>query len=105
VAQVVPLQTVPNQTLQVQLGGQACTLNVAQSDYGLFMDVLVGSALIVAGVPCQNMNRVVRDIYLGFIGDLCWFDSQGSSDPTYTDFGIRYFLIFLSPSDLPSGEG
>lgn len=98
--QVVPLQAVPNQTLQVQLGNQACTLNVVQSDYGLFMDVLVGAALIVAGVPCENMNRIVRDAYLGFDGDFAFFDSQGSSDPDYPGLGTRFFLIYLAAADL-----
>ena len=106
--QVVPLQSIPYQTLQVQLNGQACTLNVQQMAYGLFMTVYIGSVLIVASVICQNLNRIVRSIYLGFLGDFAFLDTQGTNNPDYTGLGgggARYQLFYLSPSDLPAGEG
>lgn len=98
--QLIPIQAVPNQTLQVQLGGQACVVNVYQLAYGLFLDLYVGNSLIVAGVICQNLNRIVRSLYLGFSGDLCFFDEQGAEDPVYTGLGSRFQLVYLSPSDL-----
>lgn len=106
--QVVPLQPVPNQTLQVQLGGQACVLNVYQLAYGLFMDVRVGNELVVPGVICENLNRIVRSLYLGFAGDFCFFDTQGGAspqDPIYTGLGGRFQLVYLEENDLPAGEG
>ena len=103
--QVVPLQPVPNQTLQCQLGGQACTIDVVQNAYGLFATLFVGTNLIIAGVLAQNLNRIVRSLYLGFFGDLCFVDVQGMSDPVYTGLGSRYQLVYLAPSDLPAGEG
>lgn len=106
--QIVPIQAIPNQTLQVQLGGQACIFNIYQLAYGLFMDVYVGNGLIVAGVLCENRNRIVRSLYLGFVGDVCFFDTQGGQnpqDPIFTGLGARYQLVYLSPSDLPAGEG
>lgn len=101
----VPLQAVPNQTLQIQLGNQACALNVYQFQYGLFMDIYVSGTLIIGGVICQNLNRIVRSLYLGFIGDFAFYDTQGTSDPVYTGLGSRFVLLYLSPSDLPAGEG
>lgn len=97
----IPLRAVPNQTLQAQLGSQACTLNVRQLDYGLFIDVFAGGALIVAGVLAQNLNRIVRS---AFAGDLTFFDTQGEDDPVYTGFGTRFLLVYLAPEDLPRGE-
>ena len=105
--QTVPLQAIPNQTLNVQLGGQACILNVYQLAFGLFMDLYVGNSLIVTGVICENLNRIVRSSYLGFVGDLAFFDTQGGSDPQdpiYTGLGSRFVLVYLEESDL-SGEG
>jgi hypothetical protein len=102
---LVPVASVPNQQLQVQLGGQSCTLNIYQNAFGLFMDVLVGTEQIIAGVICQNWNRIVRSLYLGFTGDFAWLDLQGDSDPIYTGIGTRYQLIYLEESDLPAGEG
>jgi hypothetical protein len=101
---MVPTKPLPNQQLQVQLGAQSCSLSIYQSDYGLFMDVRVAGALIIAGVLCENLNRIVRSTYLGFVGDLMWFDAQGKSDPVYTELGTRFVLIYLEEADLPSED-
>jgi hypothetical protein len=101
--QTVPLQPIPNQTLQIQLGGQACILNIYQTAFALFADVYVGNSLIVAGVICLNLNRIVRSLYLNFVGDLCFFDTVGAQnpqDPIFTGLGSRFQLVYLSPSDL-----
>ena len=101
----VPLQAVPNQTLTVSLGGQNCQLNLRQQPTGLYMDVFVNNALIIGGVICENLNRIVRDLYLGFVGDLMFDDTQGGTDPYYTGLGTQYVLVYLEASDLPAGIG
>lgn len=106
--QVVPIQPVPNQSFQAQLGGQACLFNLYQTAYGLFIDVYVGRKLIVAGVICENLNRIVRDSYLGFIGDLAFIDAQATAgapglDPVYTGLGSQFQLLYLDPTDIPDG--
>jgi hypothetical protein len=97
---VVPLQAVPNQTLQVTLGNQPCILNVYQYSTGLFMDVYISATPIITGVICHNICRIVRSLYLGFIGDFVFYDTQGNLDPIYTGLGSRYILVYLTPSDL-----
>lgn len=97
---MVQLQPIANQTLQVQLNGQACTVAVQQSNYGLFLTLSVGLEPIINSVLCLNLVRIVRDAYLGFLGDLVFVDTQGSSDPVYTGLGSRWQLIYLSPTDL-----
>lgn len=104
---IVPLEAVPNQTLTVQLNGQICQMNVYQKGPSLYMDVLVNNVLIIGGVICQNLNRIVRSLYLGFIGDFVFADTQGASDPIYTGLGgadARYVLGYLTPADL-GGRG
>lgn len=101
---IVPAQALPNQTLQIQLDGQPVTLNIYQTTYQLAMDVLVNGALIIGGVICQNLNRIVRDLYLGFGGDFVWVDTEGTADPVYTGIGARFQLVYLETSDL-GGEG
>lgn len=98
--QVIPAKPIANQTMQVQLNGQACTLTLFQSNYGLFMTVAIGSTIIISNVLCENLNRIVRDLYLGFSGDFVFFDTQGSSDPVYTGLGSRWQLVYLAPADL-----
>jgi hypothetical protein len=102
---IVPIQPVPNQTFQVVLANQSCSINVYQSPFGLFMDLYVGNSLIVGGVICENLNRIVRSLYLGFVGDFAFFDTQGTADPVYTGLGSRYLLVYLETTDLASNEG
>lgn len=101
---LIPIQPVPNQTLTVPLANQSCQLQIYQKFYGLFMDVYVNNQLIIGGVICENLNRIVRDAYLGFIGDFVFTDTQpdpslGPQDPQYTGLGGRFLLIYLEVSD------
>src|SRR5258708_7156093 len=98
---IIPLQPLPNQNLQVQLANQPCTIELYQTTYGLFCNLFIGSTQIIAGVICENLNRIVRSIYLGFVGDLVFNDLQGNTDPNYLGLGIRYQLLYLEASDLP----
>jgi hypothetical protein len=103
--QQIPLQAVPDQVLSVALGGQSTQLKIYQRFYGLFIDVYINNTLIIGGVICENLNRIVRDAYLGFLGDLVFLDTQSpvsgvASDPDYTGLGDRYQLIYLEMSDL-----
>lgn len=103
--QVIPVRAVPNQTFNVQLNGQPVRLAIYQKSTGLFMDVYVNDALIIAGVICLNGTAIVRTAYLGFIGDLAFFDNQpsplnGPSDPDYTGLGARFPLYYFLPDEL-----
>ena len=97
---IVPLNVNPNQTLTTGLNNQACQIDVYQTNNGLFMDLSVNNGLIIAGVLCQNLNRIVRNAYLGFIGDFVFYDTQGDADPDYTGLGTRFLLVYLSPAEL-----
>ncbi len=98
--QTVPLQPTPSQTLSVTLGGQFCEIAVHQNFYGMIIDVSVDGALIIGGVLAENLNRIVRDVYLGFIGDFVFYDTQGHDDPYWDGLGSRFVLLYLSEADL-----
>jgi hypothetical protein len=106
--QVIPLQPVPSQTLQCQVGNQAVTLDVYQLAYGLFVDVDWGENEI-DGVIAHNAHLIVRYAYLGFEGDFIFVDTTGQgNDPVYTGLGTTFQLLYLSAAeiaalDLPSG--
>jgi hypothetical protein len=113
---VVPLQPVPFQTVAVTLNNQSVQLDVYTLQASalaavvgtallepppLFMDVLVNNQPIIGGVICQNLNRIVRSLYLGFIGDFTFLDNSGNGlDPSYAGLGSIFSLIYLFPSDL-----
>ena len=95
----VPLQAVPNQTTQVVLAGQSCQINVYQTPYALFMDVYANDEPIKVGTICQDRNRIVRRLYLGFVGDFIFVDTQGTSDPFYSGLGSRFILVYLTAAE------
>ena len=99
--QVVPTKALPNQQLSVSLREQSVILHIRQSLYGLFIDVYVDGTLIIGGVVCENKNWIVRNAYLGFVGDLMFMDVLGNSDPEYSELGTRYKLFYLEPDELP----
>lgn len=100
---LVPLIANPNQTANITLGGQAIQVRVYQGLSGLYMDVLLNNAVVIGGVICENLVRIIRNAYFGVVGDFCWFDTQGTSDPVYSGIGSRYYLIYLETSDI-SGD-
>lgn len=100
---LVPTNAVPSQTLTIQLANQNVQLNIYQEPYGMFMDVLVNNSLIIGGVLCKNLVRIVRNAYLNFIGDFVWYDvTEQNLDPTYDGVGSRYLLVYLETTDLGS---
>lgn len=96
----IPLTAVPSQQLKVQVLQQPVSLSVYQKSTGLFVDVYVNDSLVIGGVQARNLNRIVRDLYLGFSGDLTFFDTQGTDDPDYTGLGSRFQLLYLTPQEV-----
>ena len=95
----IPLQAVANQSVSADLGGQNARINIYERSDNLYCDVYVDNTLVIGGVICQNLNRIVRNSYLGFIGDLGFFDTQGVSDPDYTGLASRFVFVYLEASD------
>lgn len=93
--QIVPLTPVASQQLNVSLSNQAVTLSIYQRSTGLYMDVALNGTTILAGQICLNNVWMVRSAYLGMPGDLFFYDTQGTDDPTYDGLGARYLLIYV----------
>ena len=94
--QTIPLTPVPSQSFNIALNNQACSINLYDKGGLLFIDLYVNDAIVVGGTLCCNRKRIVRDAYLGFIGDLSFIDNQGSSDPAYADLGTRFDLYYFT---------
>src|SRR5690349_7964432 len=90
----------PAQIITAALGNQSTTLRIYQKFFGLYVDVLVNDTLIIGGVVGRDRNRIVRSEYLGFIGSLSFFDTQGTHDPYYTNLGDRYQLGYFSDDEV-----
>ena len=99
---IIPIQPVPSQTLTVVLSSQQTQIDIRQQSTGLYVDLYVNNALIIGGVIAQNANRIVRDAYLGFVGDIAFLDTQGREDPVFDGLGSRYVLAYFAPAELPA---
>lgn len=100
---LIPLSAVPSQNLIINLAGQSCQINVYVMSYAtprLYLDLSVNQITTMTGVLCHDRTKLVRDSYLGFIGDLTFVDTQGFDDPTYDGLGSRFILVYLEASDL-----
>jgi hypothetical protein len=93
-SQVVPLVAVPSQTLSITLGRQAVRVTVSQKALGVFVDIYLNDVLVVGGVQARNLVKIIREHYRGFVGDLYFFDTQGTNDPAYQELGARYILLY-----------
>jgi len=94
--QFIPISAVAAQTFTIQLGSQNCLINIYQKNTGLFFDLVINGNPCVTTVLCLNLVGLVREAYYGFDGQLAFFDTQGTSDPTYDGLGSRYQLIYQS---------
>lgn len=61
----------------------------------VFTDLYVNDALIIGGVLSLDQVLIVRDVYLGFVGDLYWVDTTGQgADPLPAGLGSRWQLVY-----------
>ena len=91
----IPLQPIENQQLSIVLAGQACKIWIKQKRTGLFLDLMVNNNYILQGQLCLDRVSMCTEVYLGFIGQLSFFDNQGNNDPVYSGLGDRFSLIYL----------
>lgn len=96
----IPLQPVPSQQLQIVLGGQNCQIAVYMLGTHIFVDLNVNGADISIAVIARDGISLVPTAYLGFVGNLIFVDTQGSSDPTFDGLGLRYQLLYVTAADL-----
>lgn len=97
---IVPIAAKPAQTVACRLANQNVSLTIRQRSTGLIVDVYLDDALVIGGVVAHDRNKIVRDTYLGFIGDLYFLDTQGSDDPSYSGgLGTRFLLCYLEITD------
>ena len=101
---IIPTQPVASSFFSVTLGGQNCQIAVYQKTTGLFLDLSVNGVQLVGCVLCHDRVRLVREAYLGFIGDLTFIDTQGLADPVYTGLGSRWVLVYLTPADVAANS-
>ena len=64
----------------------------------LYCDLIMNGEVIFTGAVCLNCVVISNYTYLGLQGGLCFYDSQGSSDPTSPGLGTHFILAYVSPT-------
>ncbi|MEX3614580.1 MAG: hypothetical protein VB141_12705 [Burkholderia gladioli] len=95
----IPLQATPSQTLNVVLAGQNCRIDVFRKTTGTFLSLAINDRAILSTVLCRDRVRLVREKYLGFVGDLSFIDMQGQADLVFGRFGSRFVLVYLEAEE------
>lgn len=105
---IIPTTAERAQVLNVSLNGQNCDIWIYQKSTGLYVDLYVDTTLIIGGVLCLDRNKIVRSAYLGFIGDLFFYDTEAfanaagqftASDPVWSGLGTQFLLYYLEATD------
>lgn len=94
--QLIPIISTPAQSFTIQLNSQNCAISLYQKNTGLYFDLAINDTPIIQSMLCLNLVGLVREAYLGFVGQLAFVDTNGNSDPTYDGLGSRYQLVYQS---------
>lgn len=97
--QIIPLTSTASQTLTVVLNKQNCRINVYTLSTGLYLDLYLEGKRIIGAIICRNRVRIVRQAYLGFVGNLAFVDTQGNDDPIFSGLGSRFLLTYLEADE------
>lgn len=97
----IPITPAPSQTFQIVLDGQNCTIALYQRGGSLYMDMMVGQAVVWTGFICRDRLGVNPYGYLPFRGQLYFVDTLGGTDPSYDGLGARWGLLFVPAGETP----
>ena len=101
----IPLTSSPDQELQIDLGGQACTIRVFERAGFMYMDLTVRRTKILKGALCQPTTPVIPETITGFSGQFYVIDGMAATagsqeSPAFAEWGTRYKLYCIPDDEL-----
>lgn len=102
--QEIPLSTAANQSLQVILEGQNCSLRLytrvmPDGADALFCDLSIDQQPICYGCICLDGLLMPLYGWPAMAGRLVFVDMEGDSAPHWSGLGARWRLVYLSPDE------
>lgn len=102
--QEIPLRATGNQTLQVVLDGQNCSLRLYTRGLSdgvetLFCDLSIDQEPVFYGCPCLDGLPMPLYAWLGMTGQLVFIDMEGDEAPRWSGLGSRWKLLYMSPAE------
>ena len=101
----IPLTPYPDQALQIDLGGQACTIRVFERAGFMYMDLTVRCTKTLKGALCQPTTPIIPETVRGFSGQFYVIDdaaaTAGSQDsPACSGWRTGERLYWLPDDEL-----
>lgn len=99
----IPIVAIPNQSLNVVLSNQNCTINLQTRNNKVFMDLFLNNVNIIYGRKLSITPVLPYDYMQSeFIGNFFLLNDDGNViiDPDYRLFGVSQSLIYYTLSDL-----
>ena len=97
--QEIPLQKLPDQTVDVTLDGQDCTIRVRQIGTRVYVSVAVDNRSVVDNAIGLNYTAINPYPCKEFSGILFFFDNGGDEPPEWEALGSRWKLLFVPESE------
>ena len=98
----IPLLNVPNQQLQVVLGGQDCTIHVYQRGPRVYLDLDLDGEMLCEGAICMPGVAIGGELH-PFVGTLIFADELASPDaqepPQYEGFRTRWKFYYVEDGE------
>lgn len=67
----------------------------------LYCDMVLNGITLYSGMACLNNVPIGNYGYLGFVGTLFFWDTQGGNNPSSPGLNSRYQLIYAAPGAAP----
>lgn len=91
---IIPLDNIPNQKFQIQLGDKTCQFEFITRGLFLYMNLAVDNEEQINGLICINNVNLIPYKIMNIEGALYFKDTQGSLDPVYWGLNERWLLIY-----------
>ena len=97
---IIPLDNIPNQTFEIQLGDKSCRFDFITSGLFMYMNLEVNNEVQINGVICLNNVNLIQYNEINLNGKLYFKDTQGNLDPIYYGLNNRWLLIYEVNDDI-----
>lgn len=91
----IPIKAVAAQTLDITLNNQYVSIALQSRNGRMYASVSLDKTPIVLERVCLDGVPIVNEAYHGMVGDLYFVDTQGKSDPTWSEIGTRFILVYF----------
>lgn len=91
---IIPLDNIPNQKFQVELGDKICQFEFITRGVFMYMNLSVDNEEQINGLICMNNVNLLPYNGMGLDGSLYFTDTQGDLDPIYWGLNDRWLLIY-----------